>query len=124
MSRGDAVPVRAAKVVRSTIRSVVSTNGKVEPLAYFEAHAPMATTVKRLLVREGDRVKRGQPLVEMDDAAARSVAARALAQIRASQAAMNAVRSGGTQEEVFTVESELSKARTTRDTAQRNLDAL
>jgi HlyD family secretion protein len=124
MSRGDAVPVRAAKVVRSTIRSVVSTNGKVEPLAYFEAHAPMATSVKRLLVREGDRVKRGQPLVEMDDAAARSVAARALAQIRSSQAAINGVRSGGTQEEVFTVESELSKARTTRDTAQRNLDAL
>ncbi|HXY10578.1 MAG TPA: efflux RND transporter periplasmic adaptor subunit [Terriglobales bacterium] len=124
MSRGDAVPVRAAKVLRSTIRSVVSTNGKVEPLAYFEAHAPMATTVKRLLVREGDRVRRGQPLVEMDDAAARSVAAKALAQIRASQAAMNAVQSGGTQEEVFTVESELRKARTTRDTAQRNLDVL
>jgi len=124
MSRGDAVPVRAARVLRSTIRTVVSTNGKVEPLAYFEAHAPMPTTVKKLLVREGDRVKRGQPLVEMDDAEARSVAARALAQIRASQAALSAVRSGGTQEEVLTLESDLSKARTSRDTAQRNLDAL
>ena len=123
MSR-DAVPVRAAKVVRSTIRSTVSTNGKVEPLAYFEARAPMATTVRKLLVREGDHVQRGQQLVVMDDAEARRVAAQALAQIRASEAAINAVRNGGTQEEVLILESDLKKARTTRDTAQRNLDAL
>jgi len=123
MSR-DAVPVRAAKVLRSTIRSAVSTNGKVEPLVYFEAHAPMATTVRRLLVREGDHVQRGQQLVVMDDAEARRVAAQALTEIRASEAAIRAVRTGGTQEEVFTLESDLSKARTTRDTAQRNLDAL
>jgi HlyD family secretion protein len=124
ISRGDAVPVRVAKVVRSTIRSTVSTNGKVEPLVYFEAHAPMATTVKKLLVREGDHVKRGQQLVEMDDVEARRVAAKALADIRVSEAASSAVRTGGTQEEVLTLESDLSKARTTRDTAQRNLDAL
>jgi HlyD family secretion protein len=120
----DAVPVRAAKVLRSTIRSAVSTNGKVEPLVYFEAHAPVATTVRKLMVREGDHVKRGQQLVVMDDAEARRVAAQALAQIRASEAAINAVRTGGTQEEVLILESDLKKARTTRDTAQRNLDAL
>ncbi len=119
MSRGDAVPVRAAKVVRSTIRSAITTNGKVEPLAYFEAHAPMPTTVKSVLVREGDHVKRGQRLVEMDDAEARSVAAKALAEIRAAEAAGSAV-----QTEMLSVESDLRKARTTRDTAQRNLDAL
>jgi hypothetical protein len=31
MSRDDSVPVTSAKVTRSTIRSAVSTNGKVEP---------------------------------------------------------------------------------------------
>jgi HlyD family secretion protein len=62
MSRDDAIPVRAATVERSTIRSVISTNGKVEPVQSFEAHAPVGTTVKRLLVKEGDRVKRGQLL--------------------------------------------------------------
>ena len=40
MSRDDVIPVRAATVERSTIRSVISTNGKVEPLQSFEAHAP------------------------------------------------------------------------------------
>jgi HlyD family secretion protein len=60
----------------------------------------------------------------MDDAEARSTAAQALAQIRASQADLSAIQSGGTQEEVLTLESQLSKARTARDTAQRDLDAL
>ena len=46
MSRDDAIPVRAATVERSTIRSVISTNGKVEPVQSFEAHAPVGTTVQ------------------------------------------------------------------------------
>ena len=124
MSRGDAVPVRAATAVRSTIRSVVSTNGKVEPLENFEAHAPISTTVKKLLVKEGDHVRQGQLLVQLDDADARSQAARAQAQIHAADADMNAVESGGNHEEILTLESQLAKARTERDTAQRNLDAL
>lgn len=124
MSRGDSVPVRAATAQRSNIRSVISTNGKVEPLENFEAHAPIGTTVKKLFVKEGDHVKNGQLLVLMDDVEARSAAARALAQIRASQADSSAVEHGGTREEVLTLDSLLAKARTQQDTAQRNLEAL
>jgi len=124
MSRGDMVPVRAASAVRTTIRSMVSTNGKVEPLQNFEAHAPIGTTVKRLLVKEGEHVKKDQLLVQMNDAEARSAAAKALTQVRASQADVSAIDSGGNQEEVLTLDAQLVKARTERDTAQRNLDAL
>src|ERR1700722_3305873 len=85
MSHGDIVPIRVATVTRGTIRSVVSTNGKIEPLRNFEAHAPVGTTVKRLLVKEGDHVRRGQLLVQLDDAEARSQSARALAQVRGAQ---------------------------------------
>ena len=124
MSRGEVIPVRAASLGRSTIRSIVSTNGKVEPIQSFEAHAPVGTTVKRLLVKEGQQVKRGQLLAQLEDADASSQAARALAQVRAAQAEISAVQSGGNHEEVLTLESQLGKARTRRDTAQRNLDAL
>ncbi|MGA7382674.1 MAG: efflux RND transporter periplasmic adaptor subunit [Terriglobales bacterium] len=124
MSRGEVVPVRAAMAQRTTIRSVVSTNGKVEPIESFEAHAPVGTTVTKLLVREGDHVKQGQLLLQMNDVEARSAAARALAQIRSAQADLSAVQSGGNNEEVLTLESHLSKARTERDSAQRNLNAL
>jgi len=124
LSRDPAVPVRAVTAQRGTIRSVVSTNGKVEPLQNFEAHAPIATTVKKLLVREGDHVKKDQLLVQLDDAKARSQAAQAKAQVLSADADFSGIQSGGNREEVLTLESQIVKARTASDTAQRNLDAL
>jgi HlyD family secretion protein len=124
MSRGEAIPVRAAIAQVSTIRSVVSTNGKVEPIENFEAHAPIATTVKRLLVKEGSHVKKGQLLAELDNADARSQAARAQAQISAADAEMSAVSSGGNREEVLTLQSDLIKTQAVRDAAQRNVKLL
>ena len=53
MSRGDTVPVRAATAQRMNIRSVVSTNGKVEPMQNFEAHAPVGTTVTHCSYKKG-----------------------------------------------------------------------
>jgi len=124
MSRGDAVLVRAASVERSTIRSILSTNGKIEPVQNFEVHAPVGTTVKRLLVKEGDHVKKGQLLIQLNDAEARSQAAKALSQVRGSQADVSAIESGGSREEVLTTEAQLAKAQTARDAAERNLEAL
>src|SRR5215469_11820216 len=89
--REEVVLVRAATVERSTIRSVISTNGKIEPVQNFEAHAPVNTTVRRILVKEGDHVKKGQLLLQLDDAEARSQAARAQAQMKAAQAGVAAV---------------------------------
>jgi HlyD family secretion protein len=116
--------VRTTTVERGPIRSLISTNGKVEPIRNFEAHTPLATTVKRLFVKEGDHVRQGQLLLQLDDADLRSQAARALALMKAAQANQSEVNNSGTQEEVLTVDSELIKARSTRDAAQRNLDSL
>src|SRR6202049_1523236 len=124
MSHGDPGPVMATPVERTTIRNVVTTNGKVEPVQSFEAHAPTGTTIKKLFFREGDAVRKGQLRVQMDDAEARGQAARALSQMRTSEAANSAVHSGGNQEEILTLQSELVKARTQRDAALRNRDAL
>ena len=115
--------MRSIAVERGPIRSVVSTNGKIEPVLNFEAHAPIATTVKRLLVKEGDHVRKGELLLELDDADIRTRAARAQAQIKAAQAEQSALKADGIQEEVLTLNSQLSKARSARDLAQRNLDA-
>jgi HlyD family secretion protein len=116
--------VRTASVQRGPIRSLVSTNGKIEPIQNFEAHAPISTTVKRLLVREGDHVRRGQLLLQLDDADIRTQAARAQAQVKSAQADQSALKTGGTQEEVLTLNAQLAKARSARDAAQRNLDAM
>ncbi|MGH9556819.1 MAG: HlyD family secretion protein, partial [Terriglobales bacterium] len=122
--RQSKVAVRAGRALRQTIVNVVSTNGKIEPVENFEAHAPIATTVKRVLVNPGDRVKPGQLLLELDASSARAEAARALAQLRSAQAQSQAVERGGTREEVLTNEALLVKARTELESAQRNLEAM
>jgi HlyD family secretion protein len=122
--RQNPLKVRVGTVERGTIRSVVSTNGKVEPIHNFEAHAPIATTVKKLLVKEGDHVRKGQLLLQLDDDDMRTQAARAQAQVKAAEADQNALKTGGTQEEVITLNSQLIKARNTRDAAQHSLDSL
>jgi HlyD family secretion protein len=116
--------VRTTTVQRGPIRSLISTNGKVEPIRNFEAHSPVATTVKHLFVREGDHVRQGQLLLQLDDADLLSQAARAQALIKAAQADKADVDTGGTREELLTLDTQLIKARSGRDAAQRNLDAL
>src|SRR6266566_2880445 len=86
-SRDDSVPIVATAVSRSTIRSVISTNGKVEPVQNFEAHAPIGTTVKKILVKEGDHVKKGTLLVELNAASVQSQAAQAMTRLQQSGAA-------------------------------------
>ena len=123
-TRPSPLKVRTTTVERGPIRSLISTNGKVEPIQNFEAHSPVATTVKRLLVREGDHVRQGELLLQLDDADLRSQAARAQAQMKAAQSDQSNLNTGGTREELLTLDAQLTKARSTRDAAQRNLDAL
>ena len=123
VTRPGPVKVRTTTVERGPIRSLISTNGKAEPIQNFEAHAPVATTVKHLLVKEGDHVRKGQLLLQLDDADLRSQAARAQAQIKAAQANQSDIASGGTREETLTLDAQLTKARSERNAARRNLDA-
>src|ERR1700692_3397719 len=95
--RDDGVRVRTAVAELSDIRGVVSTNGKIEPVVNFEAHAPVPTSVQRVMVREGERVKKGQLLVVLDDADARAQAARAQAQLTVAPSHTHASRKGGSQ---------------------------
>jgi HlyD family secretion protein len=122
--RDETVPIRTAEVQQGEIRSLVSTNGKIEPVNNFEAHAPVATSVERVFVKEGDAVKKGQLLVVLDDADARTQAARAATQLKGAQADLAAIERGGSQEEVLNLDVQLVKARTDRESAQRNLNAL
>ena len=122
--RDESVPIRTAQVEQGQIRSLIATNGKIEPVTNFEAHAPVSASVERVLVKEGAEVRKGQLLVVLDDADARTQAARAETQLKAAQADLAAIERGGSQEEVLNLDVQLSKARTDRDSAQRNLEAL
>lgn len=122
--RRSQVPVRVGHADRETITSSIATNGRIEALNNFEAHAPTATTVKSIYVQQGDWVKPGKLLLQLEDANARLQASRAEAQIKGAEADVNAVQNGGTKEEVLTTRNALLKAEADRDAAQRNLQAM
>jgi len=122
--RNTVVTVRTEQVTRQDIASVISTNGKVEPVRNFAAYAPAPATVRRVLVHEGDHVKQGQLLLELDDVDARAQAAKALAQLRAAEADLQAAQTGGTHEQVLTTQADLEKAQAERNDAQRNFEAV
>jgi HlyD family secretion protein len=118
--------VHATTVQRAPIRSLVSTNGKIEPVQNFnfEAHAPISTTVKRLLIKEGDRVRKGELLLQLDDDDIRTQAARAEEQVKSAQASEASLEHGGTQEELIDLNAQIAKDQTTRDMDQRTIDTL
>lgn len=122
--RNTVVAVRTEKATKQDIVSMISTNGKIEPVSNFEAHAPAPATVKRVLVHEGDHVKAGQLLLELDNADATAQRAKAYAQLRSAEADLLAVKGGGTNEEVLTTRADLSKATAEQQEAQRNLQAV
>lgn len=122
--RRSQTTIRVGAVERQTITANIATNGRVEALDNFQAYAPMATTVQKLYVKQGDWVKPGQMLLRLDDSSARLQAAKAQAELKGAQADLSAVQSGGTQEELLTTRNALTKAQMDRDAAQRSLQAM
>src|SRR5579885_2733311 len=118
------LPVRAATVVRSSLKSTTSTNGVVEPVSNFEATAPFPGVVKGLYVHEGDQVPAGKLLLSMDDADARAKLATALANLKGAQAAYDATVKGGTQEELLSLNGQIQSAILDREQAQNSLATL
>jgi HlyD family secretion protein len=120
----DVVEVRAAAVNHQNLVSSVSTNGKVEPIEEFQAHAATAGIVEKLYVEVGQKVKPGDLLVKMDDADAAARLAAANAALRTAQVGADAVQQNGTQEERIALASDLNHAQLQQQQAQKSLSAL
>lgn len=118
------IRVTIVRPTREDIKRTIKTNGKIEPIQNFEAHAPVATTVRKILVQEGQKVKQGELLLQLDDAAARAQLAKAQAQLKAAEVGSASLKQGGSTEEVLTRQADLTKAQAELDAATRNVDAV
>lgn len=121
MRRKPEVQVRVARVSRQDLTSTVSTNGKVEPVLDFQAHAPNPGVVAQLYARLGEQVRRGQQLLRMDSADAASRVATAQASLKSAQAALTNMKSGGTQDERLSAQADLVAAQNQVHQAQATL---
>jgi HlyD family secretion protein len=118
------IRISVVKAIRQDVSSSITTNGKVEPVHGFEAHAPLPVTVQKVLVKEGARVTTGQLLLVLDDARARSELAVAQTRLKAAQSGYSNLLAGGNQQQVLSRQADLQKAATERDTSQRQLSSL
>ena len=118
------VTVRTARLERHDLVSQVSTNGKVEPQSDYQAHAPAAGVVDKLYVTLGQKVGQGQQLIKMDDSDARSHVAAAQATLQASQAALQNMQSGGTQDERLSEKADMTAAEAQKQQATASLASL
>ncbi|MBI4913879.1 MAG: efflux RND transporter periplasmic adaptor subunit [Acidobacteria bacterium] len=85
-SRGEkGQAVQVAKVDRQDLQAKVSANGKIQAVTKADISANLVGQVTRLAVREGDSVKKGQFLMEIDPRNARANSEAMEANMRAAQ---------------------------------------
>ena len=112
------------RVTRETIVTMLSTNGKVEPIEWLPARAERAGVVTRVLISRGQQVGSGQPLVELDTRVAKAEFAKAQAAIQQAKVQQEVVEQGGRVAERQQVEQDLARARLDLDAAQKQAAAL
>ena len=84
--------------------------------------APMAGICRKILVREGDRLNGGQPILTIDDSSLRADTAGAEAELEAAEADLRNVQRGAAPEEVNQAEAEVSRYRLELENARKVLE--
>jgi HlyD family secretion protein len=104
------VEVTVVPVTYQTLSSTVSTNGKIEPIYDFQAHAPFAGAIKRIFVEVGEKVRKGTLLVRMDDADAQARIATSEVNLSGAENMAKFTREGGNREEQYRFQQDLQQA--------------
>ncbi|HEY0263335.1 MAG TPA: efflux RND transporter periplasmic adaptor subunit [Granulicella sp.] len=120
----EVLGVRVAPVTHQDLLSTVSTNGKVEPIEEFQAHASAPGIVNKIYVNVGQRVKSGDLLLSMQDADAVSRLATATSALRNAEATNADLAQGGSKEERLQMAGDLNRAQLQQQQAARDLAAL
>lgn len=122
--RDSLVTLHFSTARRETIVSTVSTNGKVEPVAWAAARAETPGVVRRVSVQRGQHVVGGQELMVLDTTSARTDLAAALAKEHEAGAEVSVLTQGGKAQTVADLNDSIASAQAAVQVAQRNYDSL
>jgi HlyD family secretion protein len=122
--RQPVAKLSAVKPARENIVSSISSNGKVEPISPSVIRAQLDTFVENVAVLEGQQVKKGQLLLELNVKDAAALLAQARARLLKAQDDFRAASSGGRSDDSARITGDLGKAIAQRDRLQRSHDAL
>src|SRR5260370_19399942 len=65
-SKRGIVPVQTGRVVRQDLAAVVTASGEIKPRNYVNIGANSIGRITEILVKEGDRVRKGQLLAKLE----------------------------------------------------------
>jgi len=122
--RGSTARVAVADALRENLSSVVSTNGKVEPVTPRSFRARYPTFVQRVYAVEGQQVKRGQMLFLLDDTEVQADLAQARADLTTQEEALKVAKAGGLASQIAKATADLQKAKANRDQLHRDNETL
>jgi HlyD family secretion protein len=122
--RGSTARVAVADSIRENISSVVSTNGKVEPVLPRSFRASYPTFVERVSAIEGQQVKKGQTLFSLDDTEVQADLAQARADLATQKEALVVAKAGGRASQAAKAAADLQKAQASRDQLRRDNETL
>jgi HlyD family secretion protein len=122
--RQPVAKILATRPIRQNIASSITSNGKVEPIAPFTVRAQLDTFVQKVYASEGQNVKKGQLVLELDVKDAAAQLADAEAKLLKAQEDLRSAKSGGRADEAARVSDDLAKAQAALDRLQHNRDSL
>jgi len=122
--REPVAKIAAVTPVRDNLVSSISSNGKVEPISPFVMRAPLDTFVEKVTGVEGQQVKKGQLLAELNVRDARAQLNDAEARLLRAQDELRVARNGGKTDEAARVAADLARVQGDRDRLLRHHDAL
>jgi len=122
--RQPVAKIAAVTPVRENLVSSISSNGKVEPIDPFVVRAQLDTFVEKVSVVEGQAVKKGQLLLELNVKDATAQLAEARSKLLRAEDDLRAAKGGGRSDEAAKTEGQLAAALALRDRLQRNHDSL
>src|SRR5438034_8358067 len=105
-SRKDIVTVQTARAQRLDLASIVSASGEIKPKTYVNIGANAFGKITKLYVKEGDRVKKGQLLAQLENV-------QSSADVSATRASLQAARTDAVAAEAAlnTALADLNRAR-------------
>ncbi|MFM7190800.1 MAG: HlyD family secretion protein, partial [Microcystaceae cyanobacterium] len=97
-------------VTREDLVITVSANGTVQPAVSVNVSPKNAGILRQLLVKEGDRVVKGQRLAKMDDTNLQGQLLQAQGQLAQAQANLQKLQAGNRPQEIQQAQADLQQA--------------
>jgi HlyD family secretion protein len=116
--------ISAVTPMRENLVSSISSNGKVEPISPYVMRAQLDTFVAKVRATEGQSIKKGQVILELDVKDAAAKLSEAKGKLLRAQDDLRAANAGGRTDDAARAAGDLAKMQAERDRLQKNHEVL